>query len=403
MNKIINILLMVTLVIPMMIAPETVSAKTLRDLKNELNSMEEEYNRNQAEKKLTEKQINNMHSSINNIVSEIDSMQKKVVELGDEIIVLNENIVSKDSEIKDIVNFIQVSNGESAYLEYAFGAKTFTDFIYRMAISEQLASYNQKLMNDYTKMIDDNNNKVKEMEEKTVQLNQKQTNLSNEMSKLGSQLSELIDVNISVEEEMKLQRDAIKLYEDMGCNLDEDIDICGRDKLPPGTAFFRPTIVGTINSEFGMRFHPTRKIWTLHAGIDLGPDRSTNYQPVYAAANGMVIALTIKSSCGGNVVYVHHNVKGKYYTTMYAHLQTINVKPQQVVNTTTVIGTMGGSPSLTPWDRCTTGQHLHFQIADGLYLKDYRSYSTFIGKSFNPKKIVNFPSYGKYTDRFIKY
>ena len=34
-----------------------------------------------------------------------------------------------------------------------------------------------------------------------------------------------------------------------------------------------------------MRYHPTRHIWTLHSGIDLGVPIGTN---VYPAANGVV-------------------------------------------------------------------------------------------------------------------
>lgn len=406
MKKTVNLFLILSVLVPSLVLPNDIGAKTLRDLRNELDKMEAEYKNNVEKKKLTEAQIRNIHSSINNIGVEIDNMQKKINDLSNEIVVLNENIESKDKEIKDIVNFVQVSNGESAYLEYAFGAQSFTDFIYRMAISEQLAKYNQSLMSEYNKMIDNNNKKVKEMNSRTVDLNKKQVNLSGEIKKLGSHLSELIDVNISVEEEIKLQRNAIKLYQDMGCKLDENIKTCGRDKLPPGTAFFRPVVVGKIGgprSEFGYRVHPTSGKWQLHAAVDIGTNYSTNV-PIYSSGDGMVIAVTKRSSCGGNMVYVHHNIKGKYYTTMYAHLQRIDVEPKQVVTRNTQIGIMGGSPSLTPWDKCTTGLHLHFQIANGLYLKDYKSFAEFTARSFDPRKIVNFPGGTKwFTDRMVKY
>jgi murein DD-endopeptidase MepM/ murein hydrolase activator NlpD len=403
MKKIINIVLTILVVIPMMIVPQDVSAKTLRDLIRELDELEADLKATNDQKKLTEKQISSIHSTINNITKEVAAMQTEISELSNEIIVLNDTIDSKDREIKEILSFIQVSNGENAYLEYAFGAKSFTDFIYRMTVAEQLAKHNQGLITEYNTMINQNNDKMNSLNQKTVELNKKQSNLSVEIKKLGSQLSDLIDVNISIEEEIELQRDAIKLYQTLDCGLDEDIAVCGRNKLPPGTKFFRPIDEGRVTSEFGMRFHPTKKVWTLHAGTDIGTTFSTNV-PVYAAAAGMVIALTRQSSCGGNIVYIHHNINGRYYTTMYAHLQTILVKPKDVVSTTTKIGIMGGSPSLTPWDKCTTGLHLHFQIANGLYLKDYQSFSSLTAKSFDSRQMVNLPSgNGWFDDRLTKY
>ena len=56
------------------------------------------------------------------------------------------------------------------------------------------------------------------------------------------------------------------------------------------------------------------------------------------------------------------------------HLKSINVKVGDYVDQNTQIGVMGGSKSTTPWDTCSTGTHLHFAIARGLYLKEYSSW-----------------------------
>lgn len=415
MRKIINIVLIFSLLIPMTLSPVVVNAKTLRTLITELNALEKEYNDTVNQKKLTEKQISSVNATIRNINNETAQLQIEINDLSNEIVVLNSNIDSKDQELKDIVQFVQVSNGESAYLEYAFGAKTFTDFIYRMAISEQLAKYNKNLIDQYNQMIDDNNNKVTEMNQKTVDLAKKQENLAVELGKLGNQLNDLVDVNLSIEEEIKIQRAAIKLYESIGCKLDEDISICGRDKLPPGTAFFRPVTYGYVSGsdgEFGYRKDPVTKKDSYHYAIDLAIPYNMNRTnvPINAAAQGMVISVYDASgqpngsTCGGSRVFVHHNINGKYYTTMYIHLSKILVKPNQVVDINTQIGIMGGTSSLTPWDRCTTGLHLHFQIATGLYLKDYQTYASFTSRSFNPRNIINFPKTNAvFTDKWTKY
>ena len=136
-----------------------VHAQTLRSLKAELTKKEQELNESNNKKKYTESQMSNKRSRINSINQEIVDIQNETVTLTEEIETLNGEIKEKEEEIKEIVNYYQISNSESAYLEYIFNATSFTDFIYRLAISEQLSSYNDKLVDEY-------NNKIKENEQK---------------------------------------------------------------------------------------------------------------------------------------------------------------------------------------------------------------------------------------------
>ena len=57
MRKIFNILMIIVLVIPYVILPEEVEAKTLGDLKRELAELEAEIRQNKKEKEMTEQQI----------------------------------------------------------------------------------------------------------------------------------------------------------------------------------------------------------------------------------------------------------------------------------------------------------------------------------------------------------
>ena len=91
------------------------------------------------------------------------------------------------------------------------------------------------------------------------------------------------------------------------------------------------------------------------------------------------------------------------YTTAYNHLRSILVNVGDAVTKDTKIAIMGGDPAVETWDRCSTGRHLHFTVAYGLYLSDYTSWSIFISKTVNPRTVVNFPSTGRFTSRTIKY
>ena len=125
---------------------------------------------------------------------------------------------------------------------------------------------------------------------------------------------------------------------------------------------------------------------------------------IACVAAGIVAGIIWKSSCGGNRIYIHHKINGVTYTTSYVHLRSILVSVGDTVTKDTKIAIMGGDPSVETWDKCSTGRHLHFATAYGLYLTDYTSWNTYIAKSVNPRTLVNFPQRGtRFTNRTTKY
>lgn len=403
MKKIFHIVLIVSLLIPTLVVPIEAQAKTLGDLKRELDALEEKYNNAQKEEEETKEKIEINNATINEIEKNVAQMEKDIEKLSEEIKQLNEDIKEKDKEIKKIMNFVQVSNGESAYLEYAFGAKDFTDFIYRVSVSEQLANYNEQLIKDFEKMIQDNKNKQEEMKKKSEELAKEKERLRVEVAKLGERLNEISFIKMDTDEEIELQREAIKALEDMGCTDSQDINNCG-NRLPSDTSFLRPIESGYVTSEYGYRCLD----WlgcSLHEALDMS--NSNWYVPIYSAANGTVIGTRYRSSCGGNMIFILHTINGRKYTTEYAHLRTINVSIGQTVTKNTIIGTMGGNASTEYWDSCSQQQHLHFGIATGHYLKDYYDWNTFLANTFDPRDVVNFPYTGgtvdEFWDRYTRY
>lgn len=81
-----------------------------------------------------------------------------------------------------------------------------------------------------------------------------------------------------------------------------------------------------------------------HKGIDLACNKEGT--EVYSTANGIISSITYKSSCGGNVVYIYHNINGKPYTTIYGHLLEVKVSLGEIVDENTIIGLVGGNQPL---------------------------------------------------------
>lgn len=390
------IILSVQIVIP----EENVNAKTLRDLKNELHAKQEEYEQNKEQHRLTEEQMVAVHQKIGEITAEKNQIEIDIAALNEEINTLSNQIVKKNEEIKAILNYYQItSTGEAAYLEYLFKSKDFTDFIYRLAVAEQLSEYNSNLIDEYNALIVQNEEKKVELNNKMVELQNKQQELESELVNLSANLDDIMDATVSVEDEIKSLEEYIDIYENQyNCQDDDDLDYCTRDQLPPGTAFYRPTQSGRISANYGWYYPWGYAQW--HYGIDI----SQNYlQPVYATAAGKVVAIYPRQSCGGNMVYIQHYVNGQTWTSSYYHMASVTVNVGDSVTPDTQIGTVGGTRN-EYWDSCSTGAHLHFQIAYGLYLQDYASYNSFCANSLDPRNLVNFPAEGYYySDRTTRY
>ena len=400
MKKILTSIVCASLVASLLFVPAySVEGKTLGQTKAELNALEANLKKNQEEKEHTEEQINTAKVNVETIKKEMQTTNDEMQKLIAEIMKLNKEIDKKNEEIKSVMNFVQVSNGESAYMEYIFGAKDFTDFIYRITISEQMVDYNDRLVDEYNKMVKKNQEITKELQAKQVLLGQKQQDLEVQMSILKQKAENLAEGQLDLASQIKAQKEAINALK--GCKDSETLSSCAARQAaeasasggytPNGSGFSRPTALGRISSEYGWRLHPTQGVRRLHTGIDIA---ATGTVPIYATASGRVASITRRSSCGGNVIYIHHSINGATFTSVYMHLRTMNVNVGQTVTPATQIGTMGGDPRIESYDSCSTGQHLHFTLATGLYFIDYSSYSTFESRTFDPRQKVLFPSTG---------
>ena len=379
-----------------------VEAKTLRDLKNELAALKQQKQDAENKKHMTEQELSNVNKDIEATTNKIVESEDTIEKLGNEIVELEEQAKQRELEIKEVMHFLQISNGESAYLEYIFGAKDITDFIYRSAISGQLVSYNEKLIEEYNDTILENEKKQKELENELIELDKKQQELEVQYITLGNELTAMQDVSMSIDEEIAAQAKMVKYYEEtLKCGLDENLNNCG--KVPYSGSLTRPVISGRITSLFGTRCY-TRNNGQYYCGFHNGIDIAGGDQRVYASAPGAVGAIHYKQSCGGNMIFIHHNINGKYYTTAYFHVKNIQVKVGDYVDQNTVIANIGGGPDTWYYDTCTTGAHLHFAVATGLYMKDYYSWSTYSARNINPKSVVNFPGQGVwFSNRVSRY
>ena len=387
MKKILGIILCLFGAFLIFSIPSNIEAKTLRQMKEELATAKANKAANEAQMKEAQARVKKYQNEISASISEIEKSQNEIEEARIKIQELEEEIKEKQKEIDDLLRFLQVSKGENVYLEYVFGATSFTDFIYRTAIVEQMSDYNDKLIDEMYDLIEQNKQLQKELEAKIQELEKKVENLKKDLAKVNLTIDDLAGDQKDLNAEIKAFEVEIKFYEDYGCKLDQEIADCLN--VPYANGFVRPTDYGYISSNYGWRSLNLSGS-NFHSGIDIALPEGNK---VYPSAPGYVAKKVIKSSCGGNMLYINHSVGGKKYTTVYMQLKSFNVNVGDTVFLTTVIAYSGGGASTRGYDRCTTGAHLHFGMFNG-----WTSSKAYL---IDPRTKVNFPAlYTRYYSRW---
>lgn len=125
--------------------------------------------------------------------------------------------------------------------------------------------------------------------------------------------------------------------------------------------FAEPMDVLYISSEYGARNDPINGRKATHHGLDMVGGYLAN---IYATAPGKVIFAGRNGGYGKSVVIEHKN----NFKTLYAHLNSYNVKVGDIVKRGDIIGVQGNTGK-------STGHHLHYEI----FKND---------KRFNPKEFI---------------
>ena len=402
MKKYIFLTLIPVILMSIIPSSKATSSKTLQELIDELNAKELQLKEISDEKNLTQEKLNEITSSIINVGLEINEVENKMIELNNKIEDNKIEIKEKEKQIKKLINLMQKNNGENIYLELLFGSNDLKDFIYRKQIIEQITAYNDKLVDDLNKMIEDSKELKIKLDDEKEALNEKNIELKKQQDELGLKVTMLDEDSRDVLEDLADAKKTINNYKKMGCLPTDSLESCSQ--IPTDSDFLRPLTQGVITSGYGTRENPVSGGYQFHAAVDIGGNPTGT--SVYATASGRVVLTSYvknpdvpNSSCGGNFVVIQHKIGNTYYASRYMHLSKIYVTENQTVTSNDIIGAVGGGEA---YDRCSTGAHLDFSIAQGIYGKDFYLFRQ--PATINPFTLVNLPNEGIYfTSRYLRY
>ena len=376
MKKISSVILLILLAV--FIIPVNTNAKTLKQLEDEVNKftadLESKNNQiaaNDAEVAEIKKKIADYENQISSIKSETEVLEQEIEESNNEI-------AEKSEQSKSLFQYLQVSEGENAYVEYIFGATDVTDMVYRIAIVEQLTEYNEQVMDDLTKLIEDNNKRKEELATKNSELEKLTDELETEQSKINAETAAIKDAMPSVEKQKEEAEKQLAYYKKLGCGKNEDITSCemrvNGNSVPSASGFYRPMVSGYVTQNW---------MNAGHLGIDLSNTNKTI--EIYPVASGVVFA-KYYDTYGALVLKIRHNVNGRYIYSTYAHLSAWYVNVGDVVTPDTVIGRMGNTGY-------SFGAHLHLELTTcDWHAGGGCTWATYQKSTINPRQYIGFPS-----------
>ncbi|MDF2910716.1 MAG: murein DD-endopeptidase MepM [Sporolactobacillus laevolacticus] len=289
--------------------------------------------------------------------SAITNSQIKSELMKDRIKRLRAQIKVRDGLLKKRIRSIYINGGTINYLDVLLGAESFGNFLDRLFALKTITETDNRIL---TAQENDKKEQVTKIKALQAELKQMKRNLAD----LKNLEADLLKEKKNQQSELALLRkEASKIKEQiMGEKEERDVVLDQKRTLRSNAASpefkklsFSKSIVinpaqGYISSGFGYRSFDN----SFHPGIDIANNEGT---PVMAAADGVVFR-AYRSSSYGNTVMVSHQIEGKLYTSVYAHLNTYNVSAGERVTQGQVIGGMGSTGE-------SFGSHLHFEIYEG--------------------------------------
>lgn len=219
---------------------------------------------------------------------------------------------------------------------------------------------------------------VEHSQQQHHQLSQQAANLRLEIAQLSSS-KKVLSHELALKQDEMLQvvnrvgeiELALGLEQQYPQNLEERLDTASVNSaarqailqlVPNGS----PLEFSRRSSRFGLRQHPIEGKQQHHKGVDLSAGRGT---PIYAPADGVVEVVRPSKQGFGNLLKIRHAFG---FSTLYAHLDSFNVKSGHFVHKGQLIATSGNTG-------LSTAPHLHYEVH-------------FLDRALNPQSFMEWDS-----------
>ena len=383
------------------------AAKSSAEIQQEINQMKEQLKNNKSEVAKLEGQLSANMDKMEDIVANKNLIDQQIFLLHEQVQNLNKQITAYSALIADkqaeldqaTANWKALSDkhkerirameedGKLSYWSVLFKANSFSDFLDRLSMIEEIAAADQrriKELNDAAKEVEEakiglENEKIaleasrKEMESASAELEKSREEADKLLKQLiatGEEYQKLLDEAERKESQTAGKIDSLESAYDAAREREYQewlasqppVQTGGSSNTVDGVTWLMPINYTRFSSPFGYRIHPIYGDWRFHYGVDLSAPQGT---PIYATRGGRVTYATYDSS-SGYYVSINH-LDG--FVSKYLHMTHYIVSPGQYVAAGQIIGYCGSTGA-------STGPHLHFSLY-------------YNGSAVNPAKYIN--------------
>jgi len=333
------------------------------------------------QKQLLDQQIALLNQQNLNIQEQITTMKVIIADQQEAFDVASAEYTALSQQYKERIRAME-EDGELSYWAVLFRSSSFSDFLDRMNMIQEIAAADRIRMQNLRSA-------AQKVESEQQALLQQQTKLYATADELAANQA-LLDEKVAEsevlmrklmanaaefealleEQEKEISKLAVEL-----ANKESEFDravylewLAAQPPVPPtqsaptlpesDTDWVMPVPYHTLTSVFGMRQNPETGEWHMHEGIDMACAEGT---PIYASRGGLV-EYAVYSPSAGNFVQINH---GDGYRSIYMHMTHYIVSSGQYVQAGQTIGYVGNTGA-------SRGNHLHFGISyNGVYINPY--------------------------------
>ena len=370
-------------------------------IEDELGSLKSENADIQAEIDAVRQQYTAASNQIQDLVNRKNAVDQEIALLYSQILNINQQVIAYGQLIADAQDDMDEESqrldelnekhkarirameegGTVSYWEVLFQASSFTDFLDRMAMIEEIAQSDQRRLEEIQQAADDLSSTQAKMQQELRSLAEAQQTLADSESLLAEKRTEsdgLLRSLAAQKEEFELLLDDSEAKQDAlmkeiaqkekelaNAQYEEKLaKLALQGQNPPSNATWITPVSGyTITSAFGMRIHPVYKYALMHNGIDMACPQGT---PIYATRAGTVTTASYQAGGAGYYVSINH---GDGFSSIYMHMTNYVVSSGQSVAAGQLIGYVGSTG-------VSTGPHLHFGVS---YAGTYVNPMAYIG------------------------
>lgn len=357
--------------------------RTLR-LQEQQNQVKENLNNANIQLQYVENELTSSLIQVQKLQDRIDQYQAKLDEVNEKYQKLQNQVEEHQKKLDTVQESYNRKNealkqrlvafyksGSINFLDVLMDSNNIIDFVSRYYLIKKMTEYDAKSMEEIEKQkheIEKVTNELKEskanMKLTKADAEQQTVVLTNTKIILENQISSLTESEQSLKSQIDIYK---KQQEELENLIQYAIRSSTYELRYSGGIMVWPTLTTSyITSQYGSRLHPIQGIIKNHAGIDIG---GSTGNPVYAAADGVIIYSQYNTGGYGNLVMIDHgtNSEGVKIVTLYGHGNKLLRNVGESVKQGELIMEMGSTGN-------STGPHVHFEVRENGVAVDPKKY-----------------------------